>query len=334
MEALGLGDCHFDGPFTKLVPKGHEVICREIQKAMDWARKRGIKIVFFYGDICEFPRMSYEAQRSFTKLLRHNRKLEVYIILGNHDKYAPDSSAGHSLELVQDMIEMGALPNVHIYTEPTDVEIDGVGVRFLPWPSRAFSKSRLNVAHIETAGSKTDSGRLFDEDGLYKGNAVIVAGHLHQSQEVRNTHFSGTLFQQNFGENWKKYFHHIRFDSVEDYEIEKIRTKPEYRLHNIVVKSKADLKTIPTDPTDLVKLILRDGADVDASAWSGRANVVKTTGYKSKEELTAVLTADLKEGEQLTIDTKEFFLAWLDTQGYSPEDNKALIKLRNKILRG
>lgn len=333
MDALGIGDLHFDGPFTKLIPDAHKVIAKEVQKVLDWGKKRGIDQVFLYGDVCEFPRMSYESYREFSRLLRKNRKFTFHIILGNHDKFAIDPSAGHSLELVHDLVEMNALPNVRVYTEPTDVEIDGVGVRFLPWPHRAFSKSRLNVAHIETAGSKSDSGKLFDPEGLYKGTAVIVAGHLHQSQKVRNTYFSGTPFQQNFGEHYKKYFHHIRFESVDDYEIELVRTKPEYRLHSIVVKSKADVKTIPTSSNDLVKLIIRDSADVDASAWNGMSNVVKTTGYKSKEELATVLAADLKEGEQLTIDTTEFFMAWLGAQGLPESDQRALVKLRRSILR-
>lgn len=335
MEALGVGDLHLDGPFTKLVPEGAKVICNEVQKIVKWGRKRGINRVFFYGDICDTPRMSYEAYRAFSKLLRDNPDTEFHMILGNHDKFAVQSEAGHSMELVKDLLEiMEALPNVHLYTEPTDVEIEGVMVRFLPWPSRAFSKSMLNVAHIETAGSKSDSGREMDPEGLYKGNAVIVAGHLHTEQVVRNTYFSGTPFQQNFGEGLKKYFHHIRFESVSDYDIEKIRTRPEYRLHNIVVKSKRDLESIPDDPHDLVKLVVRDGADVDATAWANRPNVVKTTGYRSREELEAVLTADLAQSEQITVDTTAFFKAWTEAQTeISEEDRSELIKLRRSILR-
>jgi len=333
MEAVGIGDLHFDGPFTKLVPHGAQVICQEVQKILDWARKRGIGHVFYYGDICDSPRMSYESIRAFTKLINDNcESIETHIILGNHDKFAPDSSAGHSLELLVDWL--GIIPNTHVYTEPTDIEIDGVGVRFLPWPSRAFSKRMLNVAHIETAGSKSDSGREMDPEGLYAGNAVIVAGHLHTNQVVRNTYFSGTPFQQNFGEGIKKYFHHIRFESVKDFDIESIRTRPEYRLHNIVVKSKRDLELIPDDKKDLVKLILRDGADVDVSEWASKTNVVKTTGYKSREELESVLSEDLAQSEQITVDTTEFFKAWLDTQTeISDDDRAAVLKLRRSILR-
>lgn len=335
MEALGIGDLHLDGPFTKLVPEGATVICNEVQKIIDWGRKRGINRVFFYGDVCDTPRMSYESYRAFAKLLRSNPNTEFHMILGNHDKFAVQSEAGHSLELIKDLLDvMEALPNVNLYTEPTDVEIEGVPVRFLPWPSRAFSKRMLNVAHIETAGSKSDSGKLMDPEGLYDGNAVILAGHLHTEQVVRNTYFSGTPFQQNFGESTKKYFHHIRFESVKDYEIEKIRTRPQYLLHNILVKSKRDLELIPDSPTDLVKLIVRDGADVDATAWANKPNVVKTTGYRSREELEAVLTADLAQSEQITVDTTAFFMAWLETQTeISEEDRAALPKLRRSILR-
>lgn len=333
MEALGIGDIHMDGPLFSLIPNAAQVVSKEIDKIVAWGRKRGITTVFLYGDLCESPRMTYESFRALSKVLRRNKDIEFHIILGNHDKFSIEASAGHSLELFVDLVEMRALKNVNIYEEPTDVEIDGVGVRFLPWPHRAFSKSMLNVAHIETAGSKSDSGRLMDPEGLYDGPAVIVAGHLHTSQRVRNTYFSGTPYQQNFGEGTDKYFHHIRFDSVKDYEIELVKTRPEYTLHNIVIKSKADIKLIPSSPTDLVKLIIRDGADVDASSWSGMSNVVKTTGYKSREELAEALTADLSQSEQITIDTTEFFKAWVQVQGLTPVDEKALLKLRRRILR-
>jgi DNA repair exonuclease SbcCD nuclease subunit len=332
VEAVAIGDIHFDGPFQKLVQEGHNVICQEIQNILDWATKRGINTIFFYGDICDHPRMSYESFRAFTKLLHVNNHLKFHILLGNHDKFSVESSAGHSLEVLCDLIGMGSLPHVTVYIKPTDIEIDGVGVRMLPWPSRAFSKSRLNIAHIEVAGSKSDSGREMDPEGLYSGSAVIAAGHLHTNQVVRSTYFSGTPFQQNFGESPKKYFHHIKFNSVKDYEIDSVPHTPKYILHSIVLESKEDVNKIPTAATDLVKLIIKDGATVDMSKLN-YPNVVKTTGYRNKEELKQVMSDDLSTSESLTIDTTEFFKAWLDLQGFDTEKSKAVLELRRELLR-
>lgn len=330
LMALGIGDIHEDGPMAKLIPDYHEMTGREIDRVCAYGRERGINVIIKYGDVGDTPRMSYEGQRELLRCWKRNKDMEFHIILGNHDKYSTDSAAGHSMDLLLEFKPR----NVHIYTEPQDVEINGHMVRFLPWPHQNFSKKMLNVAHVETAGSLSDSGRPFEGNDLYSGSAVAVLGHLHTMHKVKNRYYSGTLWQQNFGEKVKKYFHQIEWNGPDDYEITNVRFHPEYTLHNVVISSSKDLDNIPQGPKDLVKLIVRDGADVDAASWAKMPNVVKVNAYRTKEELAEVVAADLNSGQTLVIDTSEFFRSWIDQKGYPEKRVKRLVALREKVLTG
>lgn len=329
LNAVSIGDVHMNGPLSKLIPDHPHMVRREIGRVGDWMRAKGIQHMFWTGDVGDNPRMGYEEQRALLKLWRDYPDLRFWIILGNHDKFAPDSSAGHSLELLMDC----APENVTIFAEPQDLDIDGHMVRFLPWPFQNFSKKMLNVAHVETAGSVSDSGKPFEGDELYKGSAVATIGHLHTNQRTRNLFYPGTLWQQNFGEKRKKFFHHIEWNGRDDYEITDVRFRPEYTLHTVIIESSADLEKIPTDAKQLVKLVVHDGADVDEASWSRMPNVVKVNAYKTKEELAQVVAADLNSGQSLVFDTSEFFRSWIDAQGMGEEEVNDLLDLRTRVLK-
>lgn len=330
MEAIAIGDLHFDGDIAKHVPDHHLMIGREVDKACKWARKRGISNVILLGDLCEAPRMSYESMMELNALFARNDGMMFYTILGNHDMYSENPKDGHSMQVLK---ALGNIPNLTLFTKPADVEIDGAPVRFLPWPSTKFSKKALNIAHVERLGAKTDSGKAFKAKSLPDGKEVCIIGHLHTKQKVRRAYYPGTLYQTNFGERKEKFFAHIQFNSVLDFEIEFIPFKPEYVLHNVVIESKADLKKIPKDETQLVKLIVGDGVDVDPNDWANMSNVVRVTPFKTKEELVDALTEDLVEGTAITIETDDFIEAWFAESNTDPDLAAHALKVRRRLLK-
>lgn len=273
--------------------------------------------------------MGYEGHLELIRIFKTYPNLQFYIILGNHDKLGLKSSAGHSLELLIAM----KFRNVRFILDEETINVDGANIHFMPWPCKKFSPESLNIAHIEVRGSQLDSGRKLDSKELVSTSAVACIGHLHTSHKVKNAHFSGTLYQTNFGEPLKKYFHHIRFNSVEDYEIQLIPHKPKYRLYTVIVHSKADLKAISRDPFDLIKLVIEDGADISQADYDW-PNVVAVKAFKSKSELTAILTEDLEASEELVIRSTTFFDKWISVQDIKPTLKKRAITLRKEILRG
>lgn len=330
-RAVGCGDLHLTdddgkGGLAKYIDNPDEYVMSEVQRVLNWAHKKRISTCFFYGDLGENPRLSYPAQIAFAKTIKENSDIDFIAYLGNHDKLGRDSSQGHSLELVQLM----NLPNLRIITEDTYLKMTKkVKVKICPWPSTDFDAKVLNFAHIEVQGSKSDTGYEMEGDHLVKSKAVTCVGHLHTPHQVRNTYYSGTLYQTNFGESLPKGFHYIEWTSIDDYEIHQIPFKPRYKLHNCVVETQADVDALSKDPTDLIKLVVKDGADV---VIPDRSNIVITKVFKTRNDLVQILTEDLMDGKELVVKTADFFKEWIEAQAIPEALKQRTRKVRNRVL--
>ena len=337
-ELVGIGDLHLTdsagkGGLSAYIEDHDDHVAQlVIDQPLAYARRKSIRHILLYGDLCENPRMSYAGHLALGRILSEpfNAKtgelFEFHIILGNHDMFDVEPSAGHSMDLVK----LWGRPNVKLYEKPTNVKVAGLPVRFLPFPHQSFHPTALNVAHVDVAGSKTDSGRLNEGEHLSASKATCVIGHIHTSQRVRNSHYSGTLYQTNFGESMEKFFHHISFD--DGWVIEKVPVKPTYRLHTVTVESAADLKGVPSGKHDLVKLILVT-SKVKSVDYQ-HLNVVKTVPVKNSAEAVLAQFEEIGEGQQIEISPTEFFNEWVDRQTRPDPLKKAAKKLRHRLLQG
>ena len=122
MDAIGIGDLHLTGTsgagaWSKYWPGNSDAaILQEAQKAVDYGKSKGIANIFLYGDICDAPKMSYQAHQALLDFFSRNFDCQFYIILGNHEMLTANSST-HALSLIQAFGT--ACPNVHIYDKPT-----------------------------------------------------------------------------------------------------------------------------------------------------------------------------------------------------------------------
>ena len=337
-DFVAVGDLHLTTPGPKGTVRGglsayikdHDqfVISLVRNQVLRYAKKNYIKDVVFLGDICEGTRLSYEAQLALLHLLQGSQ-FRFHFILGNHDLFGADPSLGHSLQLLKAI----GLPNVHIYESVTDTEIaNGIPVRFLPWPHAKFSKSRLNIAHVDVAGAKMDSGRTVEDEKANSSNATAIIGHIHGNQQVRNSYFAGTLYQTSFGESIEKFFHHVRYEDGQ-FDIENVAVKPVYKLHSVEVASKKDLREVPRSEFDLVKLILLPGSKITADDYK-YINVKKIRATTTERDLALARVEDLMSGSEVNISTDEFFAEWLRNQTARRDLKVRAFKLRRKLLKG
>lgn len=334
MDAIGIGDLHLTSPagrgtltggLSSYIKDSDKMVADlVISQPLAYAKRKSIKHVFLYGDIAELPRLSYEGQLALLRILR--QPFEFHIITGNHDVFGLEPELGHSLQIIKEF----QLPNVKIYETPTNVKIESAPVRFLPWPHNSFHPKAMNVAHVDVNGARSDSGRLFDSDKLSSSDATAVIGHIHTNQRIRNSFFSGTLYQTNFGEAQDKFFHHISYDAGE-WSVENIPVKPVYRLHTIEVASKQDLKAVPNSEYDLIKLILLDSRNVQTSDYK-HLNVVRVRPVSTERDLALARIEDLNSGSEVEISIDEFFTEWLSSQQIDPELKRDVVRLRKKIL--
>lgn len=280
-EVIGIGDLHFS-KLDSIVPDASAKICRSVRKVFKYALERGVQNVIFYGDICDKPRMDEEAQCQLldTILRDEYRELNIHFILGNHDFAENGSYSLRFLEIIAKRLNF----NVKVYTKPAVVDMDGVPFNMMPYPYEETTADAVNVIHFEVAGSTRDNGRVIDSGCSNKH--VCLAGHLHTAHRIRNTYYSGTIHQTNFGESMPKFFHHARFDSVRDYEVDQVPFKPPWELNNLVVKTAKDLKGIREEDHILYKLFVHDGADIDINqVLTKYPNIVRHNSFKSKSDL-------------------------------------------------
>lgn len=342
MDAIGIGDLHLTsasghGAWSKYYPGDSDTaILNEAQKAVNYGLERGITNVFLYGDVCDSPKMSYQAHEALYNFFSRNHQCEFYVILGNHEILTA-SSSHHSLSLFQAF--HSALPNVHIFVKSETVKIDGALVQFLPFPEHSFSHKALNVCHIDVAGSTMDSGMPSKSD-IDPEDYVIVAGHIHTSGQVKHCYYSGTMIQTNFGESEQKYFHLIHFNSSKDYEIRLVPTHPEFILRTKIINSNADiddaLQEAKNSKNKIVwRLIVADGCDVDLSSLdlSSKLNIAQVKSYKTKKDLQDLASGSIDYVSIDDIKPEDVFNSILESrEDISSEMREKIKAVRKRIL--
>lgn len=256
MRFIGIGDLHLSstnghGGFSRFVESSDSYIISEVSSVLAKNEESGIENIIFYGDICDSTRMSYKAHEQLVKLFDEYRDLRFHLILGNHDKFAV-SGLGDSL----DLLRLFKLKNVTIYDKPETVDFGDCKVRFLSYPFADFKKKELNVCHLDLNGGLTDSGRVI-EDKIDPLKFNIVSGHIHTSGKVRNSYYSGTLYQLTFGEKLEGKGYHVIECTGSDFEVSQIPWTPKYKLQTCTVDQlKKDSNTFykvvsdsPIDPS-------------------------------------------------------------------------------------
>lgn len=294
LHFVGVGDLHLDSGMSKYIPDLNTVILDEVRNGpIQYALKNGIPVVVFYGDICHTPHMSDQALIGLLRLVHDFPNLRFVFMTGNHDV---EYEGRHSLLVLKELVARDAIQNMRVIDEPTVLfEKQGTPIQFLPWPHFDTRTDCLNVIHVEVNGSQWDHGKEVESERETK--AVCVAGHLHTKQVVGKVHYSGTLWQTSFGEKPDKYFHHVTVEQADGkrprIEVNLVGHKPKYRLSNLILKSKAELEEVDTDPTHLYKVMVKAGSDVTAEDLGRFPNIVKINSFKNREELKALLAEDL-----------------------------------------
>jgi len=324
LEALAIGDLHFD-KLDGLYPINHlKLQAAEINKAMRYALQNGIRYVFFLGDIGEHPTLSDAAKEVFFNLLhKYDGKLDIHIILGNHDVAMEDS---HSLKLFHRLYETSKFQTVHIHAKPNQRVLGGVPVTFLPFPAdnpsilgdSTISSPSINLAHIERPGAKRDNGYTIKKGGIEEPDTkdIWVIGHLHTPQKVGRSYYPGTLYQLNFGESLPKGFAHIRCKVKEEslaFRYRWIENEPAFKLLPLVIESKADLNKVSSNPLHLHKLYVRTTIPLPRSLLR-QENIIDVLGYSDETELSHISGFNLGDQSdslefELTTGLEEFLTA-------------------------
>lgn len=287
---LCIGDIHGD-KLKNLFPSNHlDLQFSEIYKAIDYARRQGETEVVFLGDLSENIRLSQEAECKFIKFfLDIDSKINAYVILGNHD-FA--ETGNHSLLPFFELQRNKVFKTVRFFDKPEIVKIDGIKHNFSPYPYKEGFKDCINYGHFEVSGSIRDNGTVIKKAHNPGKKENWVLGHLHTPHDIGNNHYVGTQYQLNFGESLPKYFSIVTprtSSGVLKIKKERIKVNPSFKLINLEIHDKKDLKKISDNPLYKYRLLIGPSFETTKDVLSLYPNVVKMEGFKNKKELQALV---------------------------------------------
>lgn len=129
---------------------------------------------------------------------------DVHFIIGNRDLFSKSSNKINALNLFKH------IPNVIIHIEPTVIKFFDKSVLMLPWVNNLqdqidtltkykgkdflFCHSDLKEAVAHTSSSAHRNINKISIES-FVGYDKIYSGHLHQSQEINNFKYVGSIFQ-------------------------------------------------------------------------------------------------------------------------------------------
>lgn len=323
---LGIGDLHLSsvngghGGFSRYVDNSDAYIMSEVRRVME--DNLDCSHVILYGDICDSVRMSYTAHEELHKFFAEYADRTFHVILGNHDKFAAESKIGHSLQL----LELFHLPNVHIYEETKVVKFTDCKVNFLSYPHAEFRYGMLNVCHLDINGARMQGGRTITNKTDPR-KYYIVSGHIHDSSHFRNVWYSGTLYQLNFGESYKRKGYH-RIECIgKDIHVTYVPFLPKYELCTVTAESSADLKDLPAK-NKFYRLLLKSKAEISPADYA-HLNVVQVKSYESAAEIKMLEELNL-DFEELNLDYNSVLHSILNTQ-YA-DDKERILSVRQAVL--
>ncbi len=170
--------------------------------------EEGIDIVFHLGDIVDRRKfINYVTLRRFKEIfvkpLEENH-IDLHVIVGNHDiPYRNTNEVNAMQELFGDMI-----PNIKIYSEPTDVILDDCSITMMPWinnqnyvESMKFieeTQSQILFGHLELAGFSMYRG-MKSHDGMdtkpFDKFDLVCSGHYHHKSNNGSIHYLGNPYE-------------------------------------------------------------------------------------------------------------------------------------------
>lgn len=131
-------------------------------------------------------------------------KYNVHMVVGNHDIFHRNSNKINSPELL-----LKDYQNITTYSEPTEVNIGGLGILLLPWinsenQDKSFkliknTKAKVVMGHLELCGFKVNKNLIMEEHGLeanlFSNFKKVFSGHYHTRSDNGTVFYLGNPYE-------------------------------------------------------------------------------------------------------------------------------------------
>lgn len=223
MKVIHLADLHLGKTFHKksLIPDQSWML-EHVTRTM-WEKHAHLVIA---GDVFDSANPSIEAQELFVGFMNHvkyictEQNLTCIIIVGNHDSSRRlglwEPFVGDNIYIVRDVAE--------------DIEIEGIPFRAISFVKPSIAETKFNrefdsyneafkaylpantgtilIAHQTFEGCTTGSSEamsFFDDavsQDVVREYPLVMAGHIHKKQRIRNIYYPGSLMPYAFGDEY------------------------------------------------------------------------------------------------------------------------------------
>ena len=173
---------------------------------------RGVTKILHLGDIVD--RRKYINFVTLRALREHfmNRALamgiDIHAIVGNHDVPFRNTNEINALRET-----FSTQPNLHLYSDPTELEFDGCNILLMPWINSGNyhqcmdvvknTRSQIMFGHLEIKGFEMHRGIAshegFDASTFDKFD-IVASGHFHRKSTRGNIHYLGAPYEMTWND--------------------------------------------------------------------------------------------------------------------------------------
>jgi len=302
--------------------KGAEYIHNYFKKFYDdiffpYLEKNKIDTVIDMGDTFDNRRNIDLASLEWSKKVYYDRLqamgITVHTIVGNHTAYYKDTNEINTVDLL-----LKEYDNVIVYSEPTEINIDGLDILLLPWINEENrtqtmemidkSVSKVAMGHLELNGFVATRGHMM-ENGMnidvFDKFDVVYSGHFHTRSTNGKISYLGNPYEMFWNDvNDPRGFHLFDTNTLEHTPV----NNPYQLFHNLYYEDTPhQMLDITKYNQKIVKVIVRKKSDPKQFE-----KYIDKLYSSNLAELKIVENFDFTEGEEFEADESEDTISLLN----------------------
>ena len=271
-------------------------------------KEHGVEAVIHMGDAFDSRKsIDYQSLEWSKRVVFDNlTDYDVHMIIGNHDTYYKNTNEVNSPELL-----LQTYSNIKTYSDPTEVNIGGLDILFLPWINQGNEEasyqlikkttSKVAMGHLELQGFRVNL-QIIMEHGLsselFEKFKYVFSGHYHTRSDDGRVFYLGNPYEMYWTDvNDTRGFH--IFDT-ENLTITPINNP--YKLFHNIYYEDTNYKLFNTSEYEskIVKVIVRK--KTNPKDFEKFVDKLHSAGV---QELKIVENFDIHESEEFEIDEEE-----------------------------
>ena len=167
--------------------------------------EHGVEAVIHMGDAFDSRKSIDYQSLEWSKRVVFNslKKYDVHMIVGNHDTYYKNTNEVNSPELL-----LQTYKNIKTYSKPTEVNIGGLDILFLPWINQENEELSFNtikkttcgcaMGHLELQGFRVNRQLIMEhglQSELFEKFTTVFSGHYHTRSNDGKIFYLGNPYE-------------------------------------------------------------------------------------------------------------------------------------------